>query len=807
MNEHVKRGTAFDPTWSDPDAAVKFLKALRPNGPWAVTAIYPDDAARRPNGDVGPAPSRTFDDATKLRSWIALRCGVANLYFTANSTKALDKKPSETDVVAVEFVHVDIDEDEQGPLAGDMARKGAVVDRLRSFPLQPSVIVDSGGGIQALWRLAGRNNTPAEMRECKDINAWLIESHGGDPGTHNLDRLLRLPGTPNLPDARKRKRGRVPLPARLIDSNAKCYERWEFPSEPRDHRTNNVDIEIGEAITTEDLDALARKYGLATRLIKIIRDGSLPEPKKPDNSRSVWVFDALCGLIRAKVPNEIILGLVTDPRWAISESVLEKDNAERQIKSAHEAIQRERGSVDDGNETGSDWPRPLGYALGKKINAVNGRIFVRARPGRLVTSDGVVYGLNPDGVWRSISEPELRAEIRATNPDDSLDVHNVKQMVSAVADLTYTVARPFDWVDPPPSAPAPKDLVLFRNGVLNLVSNELMPLDGSYFATAVPAFDYDPDATCPYWLSWLDERLDASFHPTLQEWIGYVMVPDTTAHRFATFTGPPRSGKSTSKNIIEQLVGSDHISRKQLADMGKEFGLQDTVDKRLIVIPDAKDAPANQRGPALERILAVTGGDITGIPRKYLSAMSVKLLTRLLVLGNRQPAWIDESGALAARQIAIIFDRSFEGREDQGVEDRLMRELPGIANWALDGLKRLRANKYKFTIGEAGKVAVAEVRRSASPALRFADDCLDVTGHADDMVLIDDVYRVYENWASEEGLRGIRNKTDLISDLETSLHNVRQTQTRKLAPPPNWAGGEYRPRVLTGVRSVRDLDI
>ena len=99
------------------------------------------------------------------------------------------------------------------------------------------------------------------------------------------------------------------------------------------------------------------------------------------------------------------------------------------------------------------------------------------------------------------------------------------------------------------------------------------------------------------------ERLDEGFHPTLQEFFGYAMVPDTTVHRFVTFTGPPRSGKSTAKNVLERLVGRAHIAQKQLSDLGKEFGLQDAIDKRLIVIPDARDVPGGQRGPALERLL------------------------------------------------------------------------------------------------------------------------------------------------------------------------------------------------------------
>lgn len=499
-------------------------------------------------------------------------------------------------------------------------------------------------------------------------------------------------------------------------------------------------------------------------------------------------------------PNPITLATILHHLWQLGAA----DVAIAAVRElAREDFDDDGGM--QGEEQGADWPRRLRYVYLPDSNAFNGRVFRDARPAPVVTSDGVIYTLGDDGIWREFPKDALRAEIRATNPSDALDVNNVSAMVQAVCDLTYTKARPFEWINPPADAPDPRDLVLFKNGLLDLRTNELRPLDGAYFATGLPGVAYDPSAECPQWLDWIDERLDASYHPTLQEWIGYVMVPDTTAHRFVTFVGPPRSGKSTSKNIIENLVGSDHIARKQLSDMGGDFGLQDTLDKRLIVIPDSKDVPGGHRNQALERLLALTGGDSVGVQRKYLPAVSVKLLTRLLVLGNRQPAWIDESGAMAARQIAINFDRSFEGKEDQGVEDQLMAELPGIANWALEGLVRLRANKYTFTVGAQGKAAVEEVRRSASPALRFAQERLVVTGSDDDIVLQDEVFEAYQQWGKDEGLTGrsLRNKTELMSDLETSLHNVKATQSRKLESPEGWKGGEYRPRVLLGVKKVK----
>lgn len=73
-----------------------------------------------------------------------------------------------------------------------------------------AAIIDSGGGLQLLWRFTG------SIEECEAVNRKLAHRFGGDPATWNADRILRCPGTTNWPDARKRARGRVPAPTKLI---------------------------------------------------------------------------------------------------------------------------------------------------------------------------------------------------------------------------------------------------------------------------------------------------------------------------------------------------------------------------------------------------------------------------------------------------------------------------------------------------------------------------------------------------------------------------------------------------------------
>ena len=54
---------------------------------------------------------------------------------------------------------------------------------------------------------------------------------GSVAGTQNIDRILRLPGTINLPNKTKRQRGRVPCQTKLIHFNGATCKLSDFPNE------------------------------------------------------------------------------------------------------------------------------------------------------------------------------------------------------------------------------------------------------------------------------------------------------------------------------------------------------------------------------------------------------------------------------------------------------------------------------------------------------------------------------------------------------------------------------------------------
>ena len=125
-----------------------------------------------------------------------------NVYWTVNIVKpGLNKKPTKADITHARFVHVDIDP----PKSGGAFDKGEIVASLLDIAAPPSFVIDSGGGLQAFWRL---DDPCAHLVSIEGINTQARDWFEAD-AWQNIDRLMRVPGSVNWPDKKKQLRGRV----------------------------------------------------------------------------------------------------------------------------------------------------------------------------------------------------------------------------------------------------------------------------------------------------------------------------------------------------------------------------------------------------------------------------------------------------------------------------------------------------------------------------------------------------------------------------------------------------------------------
>ncbi|MCX3285661.1 phage/plasmid primase, P4 family [Streptomyces sp. NEAU-H22] len=294
-------------------------------------------------------------------------------------------------------------------------------------------------------------------------------------------------------------------------------------------------------------------------------------------------------------------------------------------------------------------------------------------------------------------------------------------------------------------------IVACENGLLRIADRALLPHTPEFFNHVSVPFPYDPDATAPTWEGFLAQLWpdDPASITALQEWFGYVISGRTDQQKILLMVGPSRSGKGTIARVLKSLVGKENLAGPTLAGLGTNFGLATLVGKPLAVISDAR-LSGNDNSQVVERLLTISGEDTIDVDRKFREQWTGKLPTRLMILSNELPHFGDSSGVIANRFILLSTRLSWLGREDPTLTDRLIAEMPGIINWALEGLARLE-RAGRITEPASSREAITTMRDTASPTSAFIRERC-TTGPAC-TVPVDALWTVWREWAEDNNVK------------------------------------------------------
>jgi putative DNA primase/helicase len=288
--------------------------------------------------------------------------------------------------------------------------------------------------------------------------------------------------------------------------------------------------------------------------------------------------------------------------------------------------------------------------------------------------------------------------------------------------------------------------VACANGVYDVPTGTLLAHSAERFNLQSVPFDYDAAADAPTWRGFLDDVLPKDAQLFLQEWFGYVLSGRTDLEKIANLVGPPRSGKGTTGTVLEALLGGENVASPSMPSLVGTFGEQPLIGKTLAIFSDISWSHRDIV-TGVEILKAISGQDTRDVNRKNREIWHGRLGVRFMIMGNDMPKFTDASGALAGRMIHVQFPRSVAGREDPTLKPRLLLELPGILNWALEGLRRLGDNG-RFTVPQTSAELAAEVRRQQSPVQGFLDDCC-LYSDAANPVPLDELHPVYRAWARQ----------------------------------------------------------
>jgi len=297
-------------------------------------------------------------------------------------------------------------------------------------------------------------------------------------------------------------------------------------------------------------------------------------------------------------------------------------------------------------------------------------------------------------------------------------------------------------------------LLNLRNGTLDLTSLKLRKQRRADLLTKLAPVDYDPDAQAPRWQTFLDEIFDGDQELIrfVQRAAGYSLTGDTSAQVFFLLHGPGENGKSTLLETLAHLLG----------DYAQQAPPDTFLDKRYHGIPNdvarlqgARFVTAVETGETrrLDESLVkqMTGGD--RITARFLRAEFFEFtpLFKVWFATNHKPTIRGTDHAIWRRIRLIPFHVTIgpEDRDDT-LKQKLAQELPGILNWALQGLEDYGYGD-KLDPPAAVVEATAEYRSEEDTLGAFIGERCRVDRNA--RAASADLYHAYTTWCAENGER------------------------------------------------------
>ncbi|MCH8063004.1 MAG: hypothetical protein IH861_10925 [Chloroflexi bacterium] len=250
-------------------------------------------------------------------------------------------------------------------------------------------------------------------------------------------------------------------------------------------------------------------------------------------------------------------------------------------------------------------------------------------------------------------------------------------------------------------------------------------------------------------------RLDEEYVALLQQWCGYLLRPDLREQRFLLTVGEGANGKSVFSEVVETFIGKENCSHVSLCRFSTQFGLHSTLGK-LVNITNESSHMVDDEGESL--LKAFVAGDRFTFDRKYKDPVEAVPTAKVMISTNALPRFHDKTQGIWRRILLVPFNKTISA--DERIKDLASQivksDVPGIFNWALEGLCSL--NRNGFIVPQANAELIEEYRRDSDPARAFLTDNFTSSPNGQSTPC-SKVYKFYRQWCDDNGCKPMASQT------------------------------------------------
>lgn len=635
-------------------------------------------------------------------------------------------------------------------------------------PIQPSIRVRSGEGFHGYLLL----KQGLEISQFTEIQKNIIKKLGTDPSIHDLPRVMRLPGFFHLKDPLN------PKYTHIIESTDKKYSPEElylhFPSRKEALLTdekNNLTIDRfvkwSEGLPTGE-GATQNKYGGRNcTVVLLCREGLATQQESATLKAALYAY-----CIRSNFP----------------------------INDANEILNRQTAAHEKSN-----FESYFLHSSSKKLipaQVAESYLFDRGYY-RYSATPSLAYWRDDfykyDGTYyQKIQECDLQADL-ISFITARLDLKNnfSKRHLAEITTHFKAAKHILSEVEPGTFLENPQSEVKFictKNTILSIEKNRIQTQkhNPSLFSLACLNTNYEPKTVAFKWKKILGEIMpDTEDQEFLQEWFGYNLIFDTSQTKALILFGSGANGKSVITTVLQTLLGRKNVSSVALESLNPErtYSLASTIGKLANIVDEMGDIRKIAEG-LLKQII---GGSIISAEHKNKPFFDSKPTVRLTYATNNLPRFSDRSDGIWRRFIIIEMTQKILDEKTQ--DKRLIEadfweetgELPGILNWALDGLKNLKKRGH-FKIPASSEKFATQYRAECDHILSYFNDCIEE--NIKSLCGVTTLYRHYVHWTGQQHHRAL-SPIEFAKEVKKHFKKVEKSEhprNLKFARERIWAG-------------------
>ena len=307
-----------------------------------------------------------------------------------------------------------------------------------------------------------------------------------------------------------------------------------------------------------------------------------------------------------------------------------------------------------------------------------------------------------------------------------------------------------------PNLPIQEDRIHMANGTLFLSGK--FSYEKEFCRNRLPV-KYNPNAPQPVtWLKFLTELLEDEDIKTLQEYLGYCLIPTTRGQTMLLLKGNGGEGKSRIGVVMQAMLGAN-LKNGSIAKVERSPFARADLEHELLMIDDDMKLEALKSTHYLKSL--ITAEMPMDLERKGEQSYQGEMYVRFLAFSNGDlESLYDHSDGFYRRQLILSVRKKPVGREDDPfLADRLCAEIEGIFLWCLDGLKRLMDNNFRFTESGQTKSNREDARREADNVLLFLQSEGYIRLKADSAITSAELYAIYTMWCNDNAYKPLSART------------------------------------------------